>query len=136
MVTHEMQQNNKIIKNNKDIKNNKNIKNIKSFIIFMLIILYIIINPPIILSIIKIFQKSKHKSINYNKLNNNTIINSTKGRIFYCTTYNNEAEILYTLIWRLYDYVDKFIIVISNRTYSGKPKNFTLKSFEEKNKTI
>ena len=101
----------------------------------MLIILYIIINPQIILIIIKIFRKNNHKSNNYNKLNKNSnnfiIVNSTKGRIFYCTTYNNEAEILYTLIWRLYDYVDKFIIVISNRTYSGKPKNFTLKSFEE-----
>ena len=49
---------------------------------------------------------------------------------FFIASYNNEAEILYTLIWRLYDYVDKFIIVISYLTYSGMP-NFTLKLFEE-----
>ena len=60
--------------------------------------------------------------------NNKT--NSFKGRIFYCTIYNNEAEMAYILIWRLYNYVDKFIIVISNVTHTGFPKNFTFKSFE------
>ena len=37
----------------------------------------------------------------------------------------------YIHIWRLYDYVDKFIIVISNLTYSGNQKNITFKSFEK-----
>ena len=61
-------------------------------------------------------------------MNNNN--NSLNGRIFLCTTYNNEAEMAYVHIWRLYDYVDKFIIVTSNKTYSGRPKNHTFKSFE------
>jgi hypothetical protein len=45
--------------------------------------------------------------------------------------YNNEASIAYIHIWRLYDYVDKFIILISNRTFSGHPKNFSFFPFEE-----
>jgi len=52
-------------------------------------------------------------------------------RIFLCTLYNNEAEMAYIHIWRLYDYVDKFIIVTSNKTYSGLSKNITFKSFEQ-----
>ena len=44
----------------------------------------------------------------------------------YC---NNEAEMAYIHIWRLYDFVDKFIIVTSNITHSGLPKNITFKSF-------
>ena len=72
-------------------------------------------------------------NINTN-INKSIFINNTNntfnGRIFLCTTYNNEAEMVYVHIWRLYDYVDKFIIVISNKTYSGRPKNFTFKSFE------
>ena len=56
---------------------------------------------------------------------------NNKGRIFLCTTYNNEAEILYIHLWRLYDYVDKFIIVISNITHSGLPKNVTFNSYKE-----
>ena len=38
---------------------------------------------------------------------------------------------LYIQLWRLYDYVDKFIITISNMTYTGFPKNFTFKPFEK-----
>ena len=53
------------------------------------------------------------------------------GRIFLCTSYNNEAEIAYIHIWRLYDYVDKFIILTSNITHSLTNKNFTLKPFEQ-----
>ena len=45
--------------------------------------------------------------------------------------YNNEAEMAYIHIWRLYNYVDKFIILISNRTFSNKPKNFSFMPFEE-----
>ena len=57
--------------------------------------------------------------------------NYNSGRFFLCTLYNNEAEMLYIHLWRLYKYVDRFIIVISNKTYSGAPKNFTFKSFEK-----
>ena len=56
---------------------------------------------------------------------------TNKGRIFLCTLYNNEAEFAYIHIWRLYDYIDKFIIITSNVTYSGHQKNFTLEPFEE-----
>ena len=62
---------------------------------------------------------------------NNNNKNSFNGRVFLCTTYNNEAETIYVQLWRLYDYVDKFIIVISNKTYQGRPKNFTFKPFEK-----
>ena len=54
-----------------------------------------------------------------------------KGRIFLCTSYNNEAEVAYIHIWRIYDYIYKFIFVTSNRTHSGLPKNFTFKPYEE-----
>ena len=54
-----------------------------------------------------------------------------KGRFFMCYLYNNEAELLYIQLWRLYDYIDKFIIIVSNRTISGVPKNVTFKSFEK-----
>ena len=45
--------------------------------------------------------------------------------------YNNEASMAYIHIWRLYDYVDRFIVLISNRTFSGLPKVFTFSGFEE-----
>ena len=37
----------------------------------------------------------------------------------------------YIHFWRLYDYVFRFIIVTSNITYSGIPKNITFKSFQQ-----
>ena len=37
----------------------------------------------------------------------------------------------YVHLWRLYDYVDKFIIVVSNITYTGQPRNITFKLFEK-----
>ena len=52
------------------------------------------------------------------------------GRIFLCSSYNNEAEMAYIHIWRLYDYVYKFIFVTSNKTHSGLPKNVTFFPFE------
>ena len=45
--------------------------------------------------------------------------------------YNNEAEMAYIHIWRLYKYVDKFIIIISNSTFAGTPKNYTFGPFEK-----
>ena len=88
----------------KEYKTNKSLL-YKICILFILIILYIL------------------PQISHN--------NSSIKRIFMCTTYNNEAETVYILIWRLYDYVDKFIIVVSNMTHSGLPKNITFKSFEK-----
>ena len=38
---------------------------------------------------------------------------------------------LYIQVWRLYNYVDKFIFSISNQTFSGNPKNFSLSPFEK-----
>ena len=52
---------------------------------------------------------------------------SSYERIFLCTLYNNEDEMAYIHIWRLFEYVDKFIIIVSNITYSGVPKNVTFK---------
>ena len=62
------------------------------------------------------------------KKNNKLFFN---GRIFLSFMYNNEAEMAYIHIWRLYDYVDRFIILIANRTFSGIPKNFSFIPFEE-----
>ena len=53
------------------------------------------------------------------------------SRIFLCTLYNNEAEMIYIHIWRLYDYIDKFIILTSNISHSGLPKNISLQPFEQ-----
>ena len=91
----------------------------KICIIFILFLLNTIMYTPILDNLI-IFGKNKIK----NNISNN-------GRFFLCTTYNNEAEMIYIHLWRLYDYVDKFIIIISNITYSGLPKTFTFKSFEK-----
>ena len=57
--------------------------------------------------------------------------NLTQGRIFLCTLYNNEAAMAYIQIWRLYNYIDKFIIVTSNITHSGKAKNISFNLFEK-----
>ena len=108
------------------MKKRKNTKCTKSFtliilpIIFILLILYFIviqkilkINP--ILNISKIFKGS----------------NDNNGRVFICATYNNEEEMAYIHLWRLYDYVDKFIIVVSNLTYSLQPKNVTFDLFKK-----
>ena len=56
--------------------------------------------------------------------------NFFNGRIFLCTIYNNEEEMAYIHIWRLYNYVYRFIIVVSNITYSLQPKTVNLKLFE------
>jgi beta-1,4-mannosyl-glycoprotein beta-1,4-N-acetylglucosaminyltransferase len=53
------------------------------------------------------------------------------GRIFVTFMYNNEAETAYIHIWRLYNYIDKFIIVISNITHSNLSKNISFRPFEE-----
>ena len=41
----------------------------------------------------------------------------------------------YIHIWRLYNFVDRFIIIVSNLTHSLKPKNISLKLFENELKT-
>ena len=56
--------------------------------------------------------------------NTNIQLNINKKRIFVSFMYNNEAEMVYIHIWRLYNYVDKFIIVISNQTISAFPRIF------------
>ena len=107
----------------------------KIFISFILIIIYFII----ITKILKINPLSV-KNIVYNDLNlndirhnikHNTNIDNSEGRIFLCTLYNNEAETAYIHIWRLYNYVYRFIIVVSNITHSGHPKTITFKDFSK-----
>ena len=103
----------------KKIKNQQNIYEIiKIFIIFILFFLFYNISNFNIhenFNLIKSFKKK----------------NSFHGRIFISFMYNNEAEMAYIHIWRLYDYVYKFIILTSNRTFSGIPKNFSFMPFEE-----
>ena len=70
--------------------------------------------------------------LNFNSIKTSRINNSSfNGRIFVSFMYNNEAEMAYIHAWRLYDYVDKLIFVISNRTFSNNPKNFSFTPFEE-----
>ena len=67
------------------------------------------------------------------KLNIHSIflINKNFQKIYLCTLYNNEAEMAYIHLWRLYDYIDRFVIITSNITYTGLPKNITFKPFEQ-----
>ena len=121
------------VKRKKKFKRKKLIKKfiITKIIKLIIVFLFFTISFIIISKILKIhyiFDKFKKKNNNNNKINK---INSSEGRIFLCTLYNNEAEAAYIHIWRLYNYVDKFIIVISNLTHSGKPKVFSLEPFEK-----
>ena len=59
------------------------------------------------------------------------LINKNFGKIYLCTLYNNESEMAFIHLWRLYDYIDRFIFVISNITYSGLPKNITFRPYEQ-----
>ena len=95
-------------------KNKKLIKTIYKFFICFTLLIIIIVH---IYDIDLYFTEDKEESFH--------------GRIFLCTLYNNEAEIAYIHIWRLYDSVDKFIILASNLTHSLVNKNFTLKPFEQ-----
>ena len=108
-------------------KNNSNRpqKIFKIYMILLLIILYIIILlRPYNLSSNQINKASA-------KLNNIIEKNIPTGRIFLCSVYNNEAEMLYIQVWRLYNYVEKFIFSVSNKTFSGLPKNISLSPFEK-----
>ena len=100
-----------MIKNKNGGNKNRRIAN-KLIIIFLILIIVIIIK---IFNIESIF-----------------LINKNYRRIFLCTLYNNEAEMAYIHLWRLYDYIDRFIIMTSNVTYTGIIKNITFKPFEDK----
>ena len=93
----------------------KYIYNYKIFIISIICFLnFIITNINIIKNLVQIKNK-----------------NFFHGRIFISFMYNNESDMAYVHIWRLYDYVDKFIIVTANKTFSNNPKNFSFFPFEE-----
>ena len=96
-----------------------NIFKIKICFVLMLLVLQIVLFSQV-LSLKMIFKS---------KITDNDI--SSYERIFLCTLYNNEADMAYVHIWRLFKYVDKFIIIVSNTTYSGVQKNVTFKSFEQ-----
>lgn len=59
-------------------------------------------------------------------------VNFNKSRVFDCFLYNGEAGMLYTRLWRLDPYVDKFFIYASNISFSGVERNLSTKPFEEK----
>lgn len=82
----------------------------KKYLKFIYLILFISI-------IFLYFYKFKNKLFN--------------GRIFVSFMYNNEAEMAYIHIWRLYNYIDKFIIVISNITHSNISKIVSFRPYEE-----
>ncbi|EAX94039.1 hypothetical protein TVAG_157000 [Trichomonas vaginalis G3] len=55
-----------------------------------------------------------------------------KGRrIFDVTMFSGEAAMLYTRLWRYYDYVDQFVIGILPRTFTNIPTNYSFWPFEE-----
>lgn len=54
-----------------------------------------------------------------------------KGRVFDVWMYSNEAQVAYVRLWRLYDYVDKFIIVVSHYVHSGKRRKISFKPYEK-----
>ena len=58
------------------------------------------------------------------------IPNNYKGRMFYCALYNNEAAMLYITLWRMFEYVDYFLIMYSNISFSGKSKEVFFTPFE------
>ena len=109
----------------KTIKSPNGLKNKNIFYIFKIYYIYKIFICCILY--ISFFNITNKQNINFNY----NSINSSHGRIFVSFMYNNEAETAYIHIWRLYDYVDKFIIIISNTTMSGLPKNFSFAPFEE-----
>ena len=53
------------------------------------------------------------------------------GRIFETFLYNSEADMLYVKLWRLYNYIDHFIILVSNETFTGKATNVSFAPFEK-----
>ena len=92
----------------------------KCFYLFVSIIIYILTDTHI-------FDNNTIINMIYDFINKKNPFN---GRIFLCSLYNNEAEMAFIHIWRLYDYVYKFILVISNKTHSGLPKKFSFQPFE------
>lgn len=52
-------------------------------------------------------------------------------RIFDTWIYNHEADIVYIQIWRLYKYVDYFVILVSNTTFSGIKRGITFSPYEK-----
>ena len=60
------------------------------------------------------------------KLNNVTSI-----RIFDTFMYNNEADMLYIHIWRLYYYIDYFIILTSPVSFSGFSRTISFHPYEK-----
>ena len=54
-----------------------------------------------------------------------------KMRIFDTWMYNGESESAYIRIWRLYEYVDFFIIMTAELTFSGHKRNVSFAPFEK-----
>ena len=52
-------------------------------------------------------------------------------RVFDCFLYNGESTMLYIRLWRLYEYVDHFIIFMSNTSFSGEQRNLSFSPFEK-----
>ena len=71
----------------------------------------------IILIIFFLFYNISNINIikNLNQIKKNKNNKAFNGRIFLSFMYNNEAEMAYVHIWRLYDYVDKFIIIVQKK---------------------
>jgi len=114
----------------KEISNRKKIR--KSRIIFKFFLLLIFFKFYI-LNFKKIYNIGKNLNIKNEQSDNNL---SIYNRIFLCSLYNNEAEMAYIHVWRLYNYVDKFIFVVSNVTHSGHAKNISFEPFWKKMRTF
>ena len=73
----------------------------------------------------------KNNSPNFLLDKENDIRNFKNFTLFDTFLYNNEAAQAYTRIWRHYPYVDYFIIIYSDITFSGKKKNLSFYPFEK-----
>ena len=74
------------------------------------------------------FQLFDYK-FEFNNYYNFSASKDKKGRVFDNFMYNNEAYMAYVRIWRHAPYVDYFIIVYSNVTFSNMNKTITFEPF-------
>lgn len=77
---------------------------------------------------IKIMRISNESSLSFSLT---IILKNPKIRIFDTFMYNGESETAYIRMWRLYKYVDYFVIVIAELTHSGHHHNISFYPFEK-----
>lgn len=114
-----------------------NIKYLLIIFLYMILIFFLIL--------FLLFSNNYKYNIRRNSSNDIDIQINNKSnkeyKIYDCFTYFQESMMLYIRLFRLNKYIDKFIIIISNKTFSGKVNNISFKPYEKeimkyKNKII